>query len=307
MSISVPQRPPPIPALDLETENRRDPTSGPLQRAPEISRPGSRSGPPADPVSPIQKAIVPDRRRHTTGRRALQGLLVSTGSPLGWLLLRLATGTTLRQEIATSFRLYVYMFGATALAFAVFGAMGGRREERLERLATTDPLTRLRNYGYFQQRFHEAVAAVRRGTGGMGLAILDIDHFKEVNDDLGHQVGDRVLEAVGRAMQREARAGETAARIGGEEFALILPGADLEAAHEAAERIRQVASAEVAASRTLPASWRLTLSAGIAVARAGSTCSPEGLFFTADRALYRAKETGRDRIVEGRLCHEPPD
>lgn len=236
-------------------------------------------------------------------RRTLQGLLLSAGAPAGWLLIRLAGRSTFHHELGAHASLYLYMYGATAVAFALFGAFGGRREEQLERvardfegLAITDPLTNLPNRRYFQQRLREAVAATRRGEGALGLAIIDIDHFKRVNDVLGHDAGDRVLVAVGAAMAQEARAGETVARIGGEELALILPGADLEIAREAAERIRLAASAEVERRGHLPASWPLTLSAGVTAVAAGARCSTRDLLVSADRALYRAKALGRDRV-----------
>lgn len=257
--------------------------------------------PPHQPVAELSEVERRGIRRRATVKRALQGLVLATGAPLGWLLLRVAVGVRPGIELASNAWLYAYMFLATAVAFVVFGVIGGRREERLERLATTDSLTRLRNHRYFWQRLQEAVALSRRGEEGLGLVILDIDHFKRVNDDLGHSVGDRVLEAIGRAMRREARAGETAARIGGEELALILPGADLEETREAAERIRGATSSEIAESGTLPEGWNLTLSAGIAAAPPGKDWAPEALFFAADRALYRAKNAGRDRVEAARL------
>lgn len=236
-------------------------------------------------------------------RRALQGLAMAMGAPTGWLLWRVAVGAGPWQELTANPWLYAYMFFGTALAFVLFGAFGGRREERLERqargfedLATTDSLTGLRNRRYFEQRLQEAIAAAHRGDAGLGLVILDIDHFKQVNDTHGHQVGDLVLEAVGSAMADQARAGETAARIGGEELALILPGASLGAAREAAERIRRAASAEVARCQALPSGSRLTLSAGVTAASGGTRCNRRDLLFAADRALYRAKSQGRDRV-----------
>ncbi|MDX1632562.1 MAG: GGDEF domain-containing protein, partial [Thermoanaerobaculia bacterium] len=252
--------------------------------------------PPLKPVAGVLEARSQAFYRRATARRALQGLLLAVGAPLGWLLLRVGIGVSPGEELASNLWLYAYMFLATAVAFILFGVIGGRREEQLERLATTDSLTRLRNHRYFWQRLQEAVAQSRRGEQGLGLAILDIDHFKRVNDDLGHSVGDRVLEAIGRAMRREARAGETAARIGGEELALILPGADLEETREAAERIRRAASREVGESAALPGSRSVTLSAGIATIDSGTGSTPEELFFAADRALYRAKAKGRDRV-----------
>jgi diguanylate cyclase (GGDEF)-like protein len=238
-----------------------------------------------------------------TARRALQGLALSVGAPTGWLLIRLAAGSTVRHELASQPGLYAYMFFGTAVAFALFGAIGGSREERLEEearefedLATTDSLTKLRNRRYFLQRLQEAVAAAHRGEGSLGLAILDIDHFKKVNDTLGHHTGDKVLVTVGRALALGARAGETAARIGGEELALILPGADLRTTLEAAERIRRAASAEVAKRRALPDGWSLTLSAGVTAVPAGTSCATRDLLMAADRALYRAKNRGRDCV-----------
>jgi diguanylate cyclase (GGDEF)-like protein len=122
----------------------------------------------------------------------------------------------------------------------------------------------------------------------MSLLLVDIDHFKRLNDEHGHQVGDDVLRDVARVLSAHARAGDVAARYGGEEFALILADTDLEAAALAAERLRKA----VAAGSTVP----VTVSIGAAsFPRHGATGFD--LIQTADSALYAAKTRGRNRVV----------
>jgi diguanylate cyclase (GGDEF)-like protein len=172
--------------------------------------------------------------------------------------------------------------------------------EEVERLravlaeeAVRDPLTGLHNRRYLDRAL-DADLAHRPRTGQLSLLVVDIDHFKTVNDRFGHAAGDRVLTSVAGTLSAAVRGGDTAARLGGEEFVVVLPGAGREQALVRAEQVRR----EVAAARHLldgePVA--VTVSVGVAVCPADGT-SAAALLEAADRALYTAKATGRDRVV----------
>jgi diguanylate cyclase (GGDEF)-like protein len=168
-----------------------------------------------------------------------------------------------------------------------------RKNELLERLALTDPLTDLANRRAFSGSMEAEMARARRSGKGIGLLFLDLDRFKAVNDGHGHAVGDEVLVAVADLLRRHGRRGDLTARMGGEEFAVLLPETESSNALVVAERIRKAVEAEPV-GRTVPLS--VTVSIGVAVAAAGSTESPESLLARADAALYRAKGAGRNRV-----------
>lgn len=177
-------------------------------------------------------------------------------------------------------------------AFAELAAIAVANAEtraELDRLADTDPLTGLANRRAFTARLHGEVERAHRHDHRLSLAILDLDDFKRINDTLGHQVGDDVLSEVGRRLTATCRAGEMVARMGGEEFAWILPEAG---AHQAVAAVRracaQIAGIEVAGGRGI------TCSAG--VCDLSLAADGDELQRKADRALYRAKRAGRDRV-----------
>ena len=170
-----------------------------------------------------------------------------------------------------------------------------RSRERLVALATTDPLTGLANHRAFRERLLAECARAERSGGPLALVMIDLDRFKRVNDTHGHQAGDEVLRGVARRLASCARRADVPARIGGEELAWLLPDTGLDAAVEAAERLRL-------AIRGVPfrAVGRVTASLGVAVL--GSE-GPDDLVRRADLALYRAKEGGRDACE---AWSEPP-
>jgi diguanylate cyclase (GGDEF)-like protein len=165
--------------------------------------------------------------------------------------------------------------------------------ERLRGLATSDPLTGLPNRRAFDQRLAaEAERSARHGHA-LSLVILDIDHFKRVNDTWGHQVGDDVLVEFARRLQSQARGSDLVARIGGEEFGWLLADAPASGAWDAAERLRRYVAAQ-----PFPTVGPVGFSAGIAdVAAAG--CGVADLIAVADAALYKAKDAGRNMTVVG--------
>src|SRR4051794_5782978 len=158
--------------------------------------------------------------------------------------------------------------------------------QQLTEMATSDPLTGLANHRTFHERLREEVARALRHGRPLALALLDIDQFKEINDTAGHGAGDRVLAAVAAELRDAARAEDVLARIGGDEFALLLPETSSMDALTFVERVRgKIGSSPVGG-------YRLTLSAGISDIT--HAVSAEQLFRFADGALYWSKAKGRD-------------
>ncbi|MBW3606593.1 MAG: diguanylate cyclase, partial [Actinobacteria bacterium] len=169
--------------------------------------------------------------------------------------------------------------------------------QEARRLSLTDPLTELWNFRYFQlQALREVEAATRYGRP-LGLLIVDLDHFKRVNDRHGHPVGDQVLAEVGRRIRTSTRLPDIVARYGGEEFVLLLPGTDAAGAVVTAERIRRrVARLPIVAGGQDALRISVTCSVGVAAyPQHGATV--DELLRRADVALYTAKSQGRDRVV----------
>jgi diguanylate cyclase (GGDEF)-like protein/PAS domain S-box-containing protein len=164
-----------------------------------------------------------------------------------------------------------------------------RYEADLERLATQDSLTGLPNRRTFEERLGMELCRARREGRALSLALIDIDSFKRINDTLGHQAGDMVLEQTGAEFARQVRRHELIARVGGEEFAWILPGADPIGAHIAVERLRSAI-----ASTDFGEAGQVTLSAGISTLEA--EMDAETFYRCADMALLAAKSSGRNRV-----------
>ena len=165
---------------------------------------------------------------------------------------------------------------------------------RLTVQATTDALTGLANHGAFHTALADAFARTTRYRRPLGLAVIDLDHFKALNDTFGHLAGDAALASVGTILRAHARGADVVGRIGGEELGWLMPETGIEGAVEAAERLRRaIASAPVCGP------MGLTTSVGVA-RRMVRDQDAEQLFRRADAALYRAKQGGRDRVVADR-------
>jgi two-component system, cell cycle response regulator len=165
-----------------------------------------------------------------------------------------------------------------------------------ERLAITDGLTGLYNRRFFGEMLRlEGERAHREGLP-LALLVLDLDHFKQVNDRFGHTLGDRVLVEAAHRLRTCARATDVLARWGGEEFVLLLPGRDEDAAREVAERCRR--AMRFRPFTTEDGAWiRVTVSVGAAVTGLQGDVDPDRLVLEADHALYAAKDLGRDRVA----------
>jgi diguanylate cyclase (GGDEF)-like protein/PAS domain S-box-containing protein len=167
-------------------------------------------------------------------------------------------------------------------------------ERRLERLATTDSLTGLANRAGFFVAVEQEIAAARRSGKQPALLMVDMDHFKHINDTYGHETGDLVLKSFAALCRRQFRSRDIIGRIGGKEFAIMLPQTEMDAALARAERLR--AGAEKLRFRGRAAELSITASIGVAEVRLGEMGADAALS-RADRALYSAKRAGRNRVA----------
>lgn len=237
-------------------------------------------------------ASEPRFARKRARRFALIGLLGSLGAPFGLFLLQAIARRHrpdiefLITELSRDPRVYAYVTVSTALAFLFFGYGLGRVADKLGASAFTDPLTGLGNRRWFAARLQSEVARAARYGTPLSLLMIDMDGLKLVNDRLGHAAGDRALSAIASVLRQRSRSMDFAARIGGDEFALILPLTRATRASELASRI----------VRSLPSQGReVALSVSIGVADLENVAAPDAgaLLRAADQAMYRAKAAGR--------------
>jgi len=175
--------------------------------------------------------------------------------------------------------------------------------ETLKTQALRDPLTGLFNRRYLEESLDRELSRAERKQSQLSVLMLDIDHFKHLNDTYGHQTGDDMLRQLGRVLTREIRAGDLACRYGGEEFTLILPDASAENALRRAEHIRQ-AVADLPMDPERRTYGPMTVSLGVAGFPEHGTNAQE-LLAAADAALYRAKRGGRNRVVMAEASATP--
>lgn len=168
-------------------------------------------------------------------------------------------------------------------------------ERRLEKQARYDSLTGLANRGHFLERCERQIALARHDRTPLSLLVMDVDHFKSVNDTYGHQVGDSVLRRVGAVLAEAVRDADIAARVGGEEFAILLDNTDCAGAEAVAQRICQVMR-----DHRIPTkgghSFMVTMSIGVAELADGDP-DIDAVIARADKGLYQAKHGGRDQVV----------
>ena len=179
---------------------------------------------------------------------------------------------------------------AIGIAFVTMAMVRERAELRFRAVANRDPLTDIGNRRAFMDGAQARLADCQRSGSAAALLLCDLDYFKRLNDSHGHAMGDAALVAFGHLLARSVRQGDVCGRIGGEEFACLLPDADAAVAVQVAERIRREC-----AELQLPAEVHMSVSIGVAASEhAGYELAP--LLAQADEALYRAKAAGRDRV-----------
>ena len=210
------------------------------------------------------------------------------------------------QEIQSKLRSNLYLVGILALLTTVlllslvvffFRQLVRKLAEarrQLETLATTDPLTGLFNRRQILERFEEECERAQRGSAGLSCILLDVDHFKQVNDTYGHQQGDVVLRMIATQTRASLRAYDVVGRYGGEEFIALLPGTDLDTAIASAERLRQAIQSSAVLTSSSGEPQPTTISLGLTEWQLGDTV--DTMVHRADEALYRAKAAGRNRI-----------
>lgn len=252
---------------------------------------------------------------HTHQRRfsrrvtyALTGFLLGLGAPSGAFLLRLLTIASVRvsliAEIESNLFFYTYTLVGTCTVFALAGWVAGHRADRLQQLeafyhdrSEIDLLTGLLNAGAFRDRYDRMIARAKRYGTPVALLLIDIDRLKEINDRHGHQRGNSALRRLADALRASKRAADVAARWGGDEFVMLLDDADLAAATRVAGSVVERLRAEPLSMRGQVIELTITVgvTAGIPIGR------NDDLFEAADRALYRGKQEGRNRVIAAGL------
>lgn len=178
-------------------------------------------------------------------------------------------------------------FVVTSIVALAFSLITSRQREQLLLLATKDPLTGAGNRRGLDAKIAEVVHSFKRSNAQSSLILIDLDHFKKVNDIHGHAVGDKILQRVTEIINLRIRVTDSLYRIGGEEFVVVLEGADLHRAAHLAEQLRTL----VDANELVP-DHAVTISLGVAELKEGE--SPNDWLHRADEALYRAKDAGRN-------------
>jgi len=201
-------------------------------------------------------------------------------------------------EVAT-FAIYIAI--ALGVAFGFFWMTTAMLTSGLEHIASTDPLTRLFNRRVFLLWCEKEVLRSQRTKHPFSLLMIDVDHFKQINDKFGHQTGDLALCTAVERMQHAVRGIDVLGRWGGEEFAALLPNADAESAMAVAERVRSNVERMMMPAQSLeddqkPTAIRLTVSVGIATYQ-GYGDSLQAMLLRADTSLYQAKAAGRNRVL----------
>ena len=230
---------------------------------------------------------------------AAAGVLMGAGAPAGALIFRVLGGASVASELTEHAFFYGYELISTCTVFGIAGFVAGRRNDwlrsgrdRFRELAERDPLTGLVNVATFRRLYERAAAHASSQEEPLAVLVMDVDGLKEINDTLGHSFGTAALLHAARALEQSKRMSDVAARWGGDEFALLMPGAREEAASRLSEKI--LAQLRDEPVRADGRERRVSVTIGIA----GCVGEPrEDLFDLADRALYAAKRAGKGRVV----------
>ena len=223
---------------------------------------------------------------------AILGILLSFIGPAGELLfVKIFSGLVKDSFFLT----LIYAEFLTLFLLSLFGYFFGKHVEKIEQLAFRDKLTGLYNRHYLIEQLNELIASQRRYQKTFALIMLDLDHFKKVNDSYGHSIGDKTLKAVATCITEEIRETDFGSRFGGEEFIIVCPHTSVNDCFKLAERIR--ISIEGISSEKLGFPGTQTISAGVYEVCSDQDVSLPQILNNVDKALYEAKEDGRNRVV----------
>ena len=221
-----------------------------------------------------------------SGRVAAAVPIYVSGAPWGLLRVTWEQGSVASvQELA---RLLAPLSRLVAVAI--------QNQTMLEKLVFVDPLTGVYNRAFYDRQVAMEIERANRTNQKFAILVMDVDDFKPINDRFGHRAGDQVLAQLAREVRGRMRKIDLMFRYGGEEFVLLLPGADLEEAQRTAERLRLVVSEQRFLPEGVPSPLRVTVSVGGAVYPDQSR-TKTGIFNAADTALYRAKHDGKNRVA----------
>lgn len=216
---------------------------------------------------------------------------INDGAGHYWNLLVYVNAT---ETYAHFYRLQMTILGVMCVIIILSGIVAYRFASSFEKTAVTDGLMQLYNHRYFKQRIEQEVARAARHKHPLTLVMLDIDHFKKVNDTWGHATGDIVLRLLGRWVKDQSRKTDVVARYGGEEVAIILTDTALAGGQLFAERLREFVASQTVRDPEENAEFKVTISVGCAQWERGMTFLD--LIRAADTALYHSKSDGRNRV-----------
>jgi diguanylate cyclase (GGDEF)-like protein len=200
-------------------------------------------------------------------------------------------------------QMFVGVAMISGLVASALNAERGRAVERLQELADHDPLTGVFNRRRFTEELDRSIAYSRRYGGHGAVLVIDVDHFKHINDAHGHAVGDQVLARLGALLRERVRGTDAVGRLGGDEFTVLLPRADVEQSLALATAVLDKMRREGAATMT-GRSIRVTASIGVGRFGQGLGLDSQRVLREADGAMYEAKEAGRDRVRVSRATTE---
>ena len=223
-----------------------------------------------------------------SSRFSLRGVVAGVSFTLA-LLVTVALSTAVSAVLHDPTALIAPAVMVIAVAMLSTALMRSDVEHRSE--AVVDPLTGMLNRNALASRVAELAQQSELSGEPVGLILADLDHFKQVNDSLGHATGDAVLRDVAYVLRKELRAFDLAYRLGGEEFLVLLPGADGHQTRELAEELREAVCAGAVGGGV-----EVTVSLGVSASRRGEAFDYAAVFGEADAALYEAKRSGRDRV-----------
>lgn len=256
-------------------------------------------------LAPVLRLLQITRSRHL--RRAWLWLSVMIiGFIIGYLALIGLLPRDINRTILSLLCTVLVMGSVFVLSVAILALRTARDVARLvhlEQEVIVDPLTGVYNRRFFDEQIEREVALAGRAGTDLGLLVIDVDHFKEVNDAFGHTIGDRVLAVIATVLNEEIRRSDIPVRYGGDEFVIIAPASGSEAVADLAKRLcRKVGTTHV----TCPGGKKISLTVSIGFATMLENETAESLFMRSDAAVYEAKSAGRNLAVSGDLGSEQP-